>query len=399
MNGILARLLNAALTWIGTLTSNQDNNTGYNPSDFSDELNSNGLHKDTKTESMYKDDNMKTFKAIFVGLALFSAFSASAQKESIFKNGNVKPRMRVIVDNDFGGDPDGLFQLVHQLLSPSVDIRGIIGSHLKTGDPFDQSKITATNAKKKAESLLKVMKLDANYLLYQGSNSGLVNDSTPKVSEAAKPIVTEAMREDTKLPLYVLCGAGLTDIASAYLMEPRIAKRVTLVWIGGPEYMDLATPPPGYTPLEYNLGIDRVAAQVIFNVSDIPLWQVPRNAYRQTLLSYAELFSKVKPQGQVGKFLSAEIENLMKRAQTLNFHIGETYIMGDSPLVLLTALQSSFEADPSSSDYVIKQAPVINDTGLYDPNLNGRNIRVYTRLDTRLMFEDFFAKLELFYSK
>ena len=26
-----------------------------------------------------------------------------------------QPRIRVIVDNDFGGDPDGLFQLAHQV--------------------------------------------------------------------------------------------------------------------------------------------------------------------------------------------------------------------------------------------------------------------------------------------
>jgi len=37
---------------------------------------------------------------------------------SIFPEDVVKPRMRIIIDNDFGGDPDGLFQLVHHLLSP-----------------------------------------------------------------------------------------------------------------------------------------------------------------------------------------------------------------------------------------------------------------------------------------
>ena len=76
-------------------------------------------------------------------------------------------------------------------------------------------------------------------------------------------------------------------------------------------------------------------------------------------------------------------------------NLGETYILGDSPLVLLTALQSSFEADPSSSEYVIKMAPVINEYGAYEFNNNGRNIRVYSRLDIPLMFNDFFAKLEL----
>lgn len=32
------------------------------------------------------------------------------------------PRARVIIDNDFSGDPDDLYQLVHHLLSPSVEI-------------------------------------------------------------------------------------------------------------------------------------------------------------------------------------------------------------------------------------------------------------------------------------
>src|SRR5690625_5884084 len=40
-------------------------------------------------------------------------------------------RTRVIIDNDFSGDPDDLYQLVHHLLSPTVDIRAVIGSHLR----------------------------------------------------------------------------------------------------------------------------------------------------------------------------------------------------------------------------------------------------------------------------
>ena len=85
----------------------------------------------------------------------------------------------------------------------------------------------------------------------------------------------------------------------------------------------------------------------------------------------------------------------MTRIQQWHLNIGETYVLGDSPLVLLTALQSSFEADPSSSEYVLKNCPMINAQGGYDYNAGGRNIRVYTRLDINLMFNDFFAKLEL----
>lgn len=306
------------------------------------------------------------------------------------KTGNIQPRMRVIIDNDFAGDPDGLFQLVQHVLSPSVEIRGIIGSHLKPGDVFDSSDQTATNAVKNVNELLDLMNLKGKYNVYQGSNFGLKDANTPYKSAGAQLIIDEAMRTDVNTPLYVVAGGGLTEIASAYLLEPRIADKIILIWIGGTEYPDLALSPPGYTTLEYNTGIDLTAAQVVFNKSNIPLWQVPRNAYRQTLMSYTELLTKVKTQGKLGKYLFDKINYIF------NIIPAETYIMGDSPLVLLTALQSIFEPDTSSSFYVVKQAPIINEKGIYEVNRDGRSIRVYTHLDNRLMFDDLYAKLSLF---
>ncbi len=337
---------------------------------------------------------------LFLCLMSFGIFAQSdaiqKRQNSLFSEEMVKPRMRIIIDNDFGGDPDGLFQLVQHLLSPSVEIRAIIGSHLRPGDGFDPSNETATHAKQKIDEVLGLMNLTNKYAVYQGSNSPLNNDSTAQTSEAAKAIVKEAMRDDTKLPLYVVCGAGLTDIASAWLMEPRIANRLTLIWIGGPEYTDLAPPPPGYTSLEYNLGIDLKAGQVIFNKSTIPIWQIPRNAYRQVIMPYSSLLLNVKTKGKIGEYLTAALERIMKQGIKFNFNVGEVYIIGDSPLVLLTALQSSFEPDPSSSQYVLRPAPVINNQGLYEINNTGRNIRIYTQLDNRLLFDDLYSKLALF---
>jgi inosine-uridine nucleoside N-ribohydrolase len=331
-------------------------------------------------------------------LIIITCTSSFAQKKAaqIFPDSLIKPRMRIIIDNDFGGDPDGLFELVQHLLSPSVEIRGIIGSHLREGDGFDRSNETAANAKKKIEGVLSIMNLGNTYNVYQGSNFALQNDSIPQPSDAANAIIKEAMRDDTKLPLYIVCGAGLTDLASAYLMEPKIADRLTLIWIGGPEYPELATPPPNYTSLEYNLAIDLKAGQVIFNKSSIPIWQVPRNAYRQIIMPYSDLLLKVKTLGKIGEYLADNTERVMKMSIKYNFNVGEVYIIGDSPLVLLTALQSSFEADPSSSAYVLRQSPFINNEGLYEVNHNGRNIRVYTQFDSRLLFDDLYAKIALF---
>ena len=211
-----------------------------------------------------------------------------------------------------------------------------------------------------------------------------------KDSEGAQLIIREAMRTDVKTPLYVVCGASLTNIASAWLLEPRIAEHLTVVWIGGQEYANGSIVPPGYSMPEYNLNLDIPAGQTVFNLSNLKLWQVPRDAYRQCLYSMAELILDVEPCGKVGQYLTT----LMKRFG--NFHpMGETYILGDSPLVLLTALQSGFEADPSSCHYTLQHAPKIAESGEYRFNPDGRTIRVYDWLDTRLMFNDMVAKLKL----
>jgi inosine-uridine nucleoside N-ribohydrolase len=329
-------------------------------------------------------------KIFIIGLILLQGLTISAQSNLIYKD-KVEPRIRVMIDNDFGGDPDGLFQLAHHILSPSVEIKGIIGSRNYEGG-FYGTPGTATYACTRVNELLNVMQLTGKFPVYEGGNFGLTDIKTPVISEGAKAIVKEAMREDTKMPLYVVCGAGLTNIASAYLLEPRIAKKIILVWIGGGEYHGLTTTPLAENNPEYNLGIDIKACQVIFNISDISIWQVPRDVYRQALYSYPELVYKIKTNGIVGKFLVEKIEDLMKKAKG---SLGEAYVLGDSPLVLLTALQTSWEADPSSSKYVIKPAPRINNSGLYEGTSEGRNIRVYTNLDTRLMFEDLVAKLAL----
>lgn len=305
-------------------------------------------------------------------------------------------RVRVIIDNDFSGDPDGLVQLAHHVLSPSVDIRAIIGSHLRPGDPFDPSRTTAENACRKAEEVLEALGRAGELTVLAGSNVALFDAHTPIASPGALAIVAEALRDDTELPLYVACGAGLTELASAWLLEPRIADRLTAIWIGGQEHPGLAVPPPNADPIEYNLNIDVTAARVVFNDSTIPIWQVPRNAYRQALLSRAELETRIRPHGAIGELLFRSIDAVERMAGEHGLPLGETYIYGDSPLVLLTALQSAFQPDASSSAYETRPVPRFGADGLPDFRAGGRDIRVYTRLDVRLMFEDLFAKLALF---
>ena len=45
--------------------------------------------------------------------------------------------------------------------------------------------------------------------------------------------------------------------------------------------------PPGAPAAEYNTAIDPIAAQVVLDDSDLVIWQIPRNAYREALASFA----------------------------------------------------------------------------------------------------------------
>lgn len=305
------------------------------------------------------------------------------------------PMARVVLDNDWSGDPDGLFQLAQHLLSPSVDIPLIIGSHLPDDGGFPNSGRTASEAVGKVQELLGVMGRGGSVPVLAGSEKGILARGNRDPSPATAAILAEAMRDDALGPLVYAAGAGLTELALAWLANPAMGRRLKLIWIGGGEHPGLAVPPPNADPMEFNQMVDPLAAQIIFNESDIEIWQVPRNAYRQLLFSNAEL-AELERTGPLGAYLVGEIAEMNAMiAQILpgmTFPRSETYILGDSPLVTLTALQSFFQSDPSSSHYVLRPTPRINAAGTYDEHAAGRPMRVYTMIDTRLTFGDMMAK-------
>lgn len=309
----------------------------------------------------------------------------------------IQPRIRVISDNDYSGDPDGLVQLAHHLLSPSVEVRAVIGTHLREGDGWAQSpdgdEVAAAVAA--AEKIVELCGMTGQVPVLSGAPTAMVDVNTPQDSPGIRFIIEEAMRDDVDTPLFVVCGASLTEIASAYLIEPRIADRLTVIWIGGHEHDGLAVPPPGAPDLEYNLHEDVVSGLVFFNHSELKLWQIPRDQYRHVLASRAELKVRMAGAGELGAHLYASLGKVAQWLHGAGYKGGEVYCLGDSPLVLLTALQSAFEADPASSRYVTMPCPNLLPNGLYQANPDGREIRVYTLLDNRLLMEDFYAKLAL----
>ncbi|MFC3441437.1 nucleoside hydrolase [Sphingobium rhizovicinum] len=302
------------------------------------------------------------------------------------------PLARVIIDNDFAGDPDGLFQLAHHLLCPSVEIPLIVGSHLPIafGGPASAAAGVA-----KARDLLGVMGMADRPAPIAGAERSIASRGNWTTSPATAAIVREAMREDRTAPLVYAAGAGLTELALAWLAEPRIGPRVKLVWIGGGEHPELALPPPGPAETEFNLSIDPIAAQIIFNESDIAIWQAPRDAYRQMLFSAAEMEALAKV-GPIGRYLKGQMDEMAAMLAKIPAFAAmpetEVFILGDSPLVTLTALMTPVQPDAASSTYIRKPTPFIEADGRYRDRPNGRPMRVYRTIDARLTIADMAAK-------
>src|SRR5689334_9507009 len=304
----------------------------------------------------------------------------------------VTPRQRVISDNDYGGDPDGLVQLAHHVLCDSVDIRCVIASsEAPYVTEWRESRVASVEASRRVLELA----ARSDVPVVAGAEHPVDRSEPHAPNAASEAIIAEAMRDDTTTPLFVACGGGLTNIAAAVQTEPRIADRLTLVWIGGPEHAGLAEPPPGALAVEYNTSIDLAAAQVVFNDSDLDVWQVPRDAYRQVLASRSELLVRMGSQGPLGEHLFSSLGDAARAAAVFGRPMGETHVLGDSPLVLLTALWSNFDPAPSSSRWVVRPRPRLTDAGTYEPDPEGRPLRVFTQLDTRLLLEDLYAKLAL----
>lgn len=305
-----------------------------------------------------------------------------------FSVGHFKKK-RVLILSDIKAEADDPYAIVHHLLSPTEDVRGIIACHSES--KFHKSPSLApligTSAERnfrEGQIILDRMEID-DIPLCQGSQYPLTNPDELPESKGAELIIKEAMKEDD-LPLFLACQGALTDLAIALKKAPAIAGKMTAILIAGAPY-----PAGGW---EANIEEDVLAAQIVF-ASRLPLWQIPSNVYPTAELSLAEVVDKVKPCGKIGEYLCEEMLTVNDYYARVPFPMawphGETWSIGDNPTVFVL-LQSQ-----GRCCWHTVKAPLIADDMTYLKNPAGREIRVYDSVDSRLGMEDFFSKLRLCY--
>ena len=156
--------------------------------------------------------------------AFVGATAALLTAPSALSRPFIQPNIaRVILDNDFAGDPDGLFQLAHHLLCRSVSIRLIIGSHLPARFSNGHG---ASDATMRASEIVRILGLESSYKPIAGAEIPIPGANSWKPSAATAQIVAEAMRNDVTEPLiYAAIVAALLATRANRLLAPDIKRK------------------------------------------------------------------------------------------------------------------------------------------------------------------------------
>ena len=177
-------------------------------------------------------------------------------------------KIDMVLDTDTYNEVDDQFALAYALLSPErLNVQAVYAA------PFHNSRSSgpADGMQRSYDEILRFlgkMNVSPDGLVFKGSDSYLPDGETCVDSPAARDLVARAMaRPDDADPLYVVAIGAITNVASALLMEPAIAGKIAIVWLGGH--------PTAYPHTrEFNLIQDVPAARVIFDCG-APVTLVP----------------------------------------------------------------------------------------------------------------------------
>lgn len=288
--------------------------------------------------------------------------------------------IRVIIDTDAKNEADDQYAILHHLLTPQFDVRGIVAAHFESkaavpGETMEQSY-------REIVRLLALAEMDDVPAL-RGCALPLASPGDAPDSDGVRFLIAEARRDDAR-PLYVAALGAATNIAAALNRAPDIAARMTVLWNGGGSYT--------VARREFNLAQDADACRCLLQ-SGAAVWQIPWDVYRELEVSVAELAHRVRPCGAVGRYLYDQLvaQNLRDCGPGSELRRGGNWTLGDNATVAVLL------STPLRGGWITRPAPRINASLGYTDDPAGKPIRVYTRIDTRLTLEDFYAKLALAY--
>ncbi len=205
-------------------------------------------------------------------------------------------RVSMVLDTDTYNEIDDQFALVYAALAVDrLDLKAVYAA------PFANARSTGPGdgmEKSWAEihRVLEHLGFPKEGLVYRGSNRFMDAKKQPISSDAADHLVQLAHNQPADDPLYVVAIGAITNVASALLLDPTVAERIAVVWLGGH---------PHYWPhnREFNLYQDPHSAQVVLD-SGVPFIHVPcKNVAEHVKSTVPEMAQLFQGRGAVGDYL------------------------------------------------------------------------------------------------
>lgn len=254
--------------------------------------------------------------------------------------------------------------------------------------------------------LFDLMGIPTQGKVFRGSTTYVEdNGGQPVQSDAAQDLIRRAMARPEGKRLYVLAIGAITNVASALMMEPAIADKITLVWLGG-------QPPYYKNGAEYNLVQDIPAVQHVLNCG-VPLVLIPCMGVASHLtLTLPELDSKLIGKSKIGTYLGQIVRDAVNPSSesiAMADRMGYDCGMNDIPMEVRQRFTTTFSAwsriiwDISTVGYVLSPnwtttclypAPILNDDMTWSTDATRHPIRLCTHVRRDPVFGDLFAKLE-----
>lgn len=108
-----------------------------------------------------------------------------------------KRKIRYIVHADAKNEADDQYTIAHAFMMQKFDVVGVIGGHFDKANynRFEEHH-TADASYEEILKIVELMGLSGKFPIYCGANEAMPDEITPIITEAARFIVEEAMKED-----------------------------------------------------------------------------------------------------------------------------------------------------------------------------------------------------------
>ena len=282
-------------------------------------------------------------------------------------------RIRMVLDTDTYNEIDDQFAVVYALLSgDKLDVQAIYAA------PFhnNRSESAGDGMEKSYEEILRLLeKLDlpAKDFVYKGSTKFMKDSDGPESSDATSDMIRRAKASSQEDPLYVVAVGAITNVANALLLEPSIADKIVVVWLGG----------NGHTwphQREFNYFQDIPASRTIFD-SGVPFVQLPCTPVVTHLsTTVPEMEKNLAGRGAIGTYLLQIFKDYH------DDHFGWSKVLWDMSAV-------AYLVNPDWTPSTIVHSPIVTDQFTLSFSDQRHFIRTVYFIHRDPIFRDFFSKL------